>query len=348
MSFLSRQATQIIEDSLGNELYSNAIPSGATETQVIQDSTSVLKDTLGATISTTSILAEASEDIIAPDSTYLVEYVDGTDIQSGSIVSGGSVTVTVPNPIVCADTTLEVNGVVEGTVASGSTVDIQLSDSGGVVTPTSVTQVGNDFQVVLPDAAVSAPRSTATLMKTGQTTSYRTGDDGDIEAGRATSFLVLDTAPLHNDGSATINTTTNRFTDELGGQTYTNNIVLDWATWNGSTLLGYRRTQNGVDITWANAIDACLALNIAGFTPWRLPNRNEFSNLWNGESTLGYNYSPINLNTPSLTLWTGNTLIAAPTFAWYNNTTYGLEDYKAKTTATNSRYIPVRTFSLST
>jgi hypothetical protein len=32
-------------------------------------------------------------------------------------------------------------------------------------------------------------RSTATLMKTGQTTSYRTGDDGDLEAGSDTDFL---------------------------------------------------------------------------------------------------------------------------------------------------------------
>ena len=202
-------ATAITTDSLGNQLYSNSIPSGATETQVIADST------------------------------YLVEYVNGTPIESGSILAEGSVTVQVPNPIVCADatvnvngafwdnvpsggtenvivrqstgstqvgsiqgqyfriddstavlkdtlgttisttsikaedtedivapdTTLEVNGTIEGTVVSGSTVDIQLSDSGGVVTPTSVTQVGTDFQVVLPDAAAT-PRSTATLMRT--------------------------------------------------------------------------------------------------------------------------------------------------------------------------------------
>ena len=50
------------------------------------------------------------------------------------------------------DTTIEVNGTIEGSVVSGSTVDVQLSDSGGVVVPTSVTQVGNDLQIVLPDA----------------------------------------------------------------------------------------------------------------------------------------------------------------------------------------------------
>jgi len=84
----------------------------------------------------------------------------------------------------------------------------------------------------VPPAATN--RSTAKLMKTGQTTSYRTGDDGDLEAGRNTSFTVLaENNPFGN---------TNRFTDELGGSTYTNNIVIDWSTYDGSTVLGWRRT----------------------------------------------------------------------------------------------------------
>jgi hypothetical protein len=72
-------------------------------------------------------------------------------------------------------------------------------------------------------------RTTAKLMKTGQTTSYRTGDDGNIQAGRATSFSVLaENNPFGN---------TNRFTDELGGQTYTNNIMIDWSTFDGKEYL---------------------------------------------------------------------------------------------------------------
>lgn len=189
-------ATQVIEDSLGNQLYSNSIPSGATETQVIQDSTAVLKDTALNVLSTTSILAEASEDITAPDAVINFKFEDGTPITSINYLSGsnqdfqlpnntasnsdGSYTASVPTgdvislpditvtdsdgstytqpsvtDVVCTpspDTTLQVNGTTEGTAVAGSTVDIQLSDSGGVVTPTSVTQVGNDLQVVLPDA----------------------------------------------------------------------------------------------------------------------------------------------------------------------------------------------------
>jgi hypothetical protein len=47
--------------------------------------------------------------------------------------------------------------------------------------------IGNYIKAVA--AAVS--RSTAKLMKTGQTTSYRTGDDGDLEVGRNVDFFTL-------------------------------------------------------------------------------------------------------------------------------------------------------------
>jgi hypothetical protein len=387
-------ATAITTDSLGNQLYSNTIPSGATETQVIADST------------------------------YLVEYVNGTPIESGNILAEGSVTVQVPNPIVCADatvnvnsvfwdnvpsggteniivrqstgstqvgsiqgqyfriadstavlkdtsgttisttsikaeatedivapdTTLEVNGTIEGTVVSGSTVDIQLSDSGGVVTPTSVTQVGNDFQVVLPDAAAT-PRSTATLMRTGQTTVYRTGDDADTSSeGRDTDFFTLDSAPLHNDGSATLNTTTARFTDELGGQTYANDIVLDWSTWNGSTLLGYSRVNIATGNNWEQAIDNSLTYSLGTFTTnWRLSNIKEIINILNYENTRTtlLNYAPLNLSSSSRIYWSSTTIVGTTTAVYaFSNT--GLIVQQSKTSSAFFTYIPVRTFSLST
>jgi len=124
-------ATYTITDSALTTLYSGSIVSGGDLDQPISDSVAVLKDTAGTVISTTNILAEGSEDIVAPDASYLVEYQNGTDIQSGSIVSGGSVTVTVPNPIVCADATVEVNGVLFDTVASGDTLYIEVRQEQG-------------------------------------------------------------------------------------------------------------------------------------------------------------------------------------------------------------------------
>jgi hypothetical protein len=249
------------------------------------------------------------------------------------------------------DTTLQVNGTTEGTVASGSTVDIQLSDSGGVVTPTSVTQVGNDFQVVLPDAAVAAPRSTATLMRTGQTTVYRTGDDADTSSeGRPTDFLTLDAAPLHNNGAATINTTTNRFTDELGGQTYTNDIVLDWSTWNGVTILGYSRVNIATGNNWEQAIDNSLTYSLGTFTSnWRLSNIKEIINILNYQNTRTtlLDYAPLNLSSTGRVYWSSTTVVGSTTLV-YSFSNNGQISQQSKTASVNFTYIPVRTFSLST
>ena len=123
-------------------------------------------------------------------------------------------------------------------------------------------------------ATAAAPITTAKLMKTGQTTSYRTGDDGDIEPGRAVSFSVLSANnPFGN---------TNRFTDELGSQTYTNRIRIDWSTYDGSTVLGYYQLASPLLYTWNQSIDWALALSISSFTSgWALPNINQLMNIMN-------------------------------------------------------------------
>jgi hypothetical protein len=116
-------------------------------------------------------------------------------------------------------------------------------------------------------------RSTAQLMKTGQTTSYRTGDDGDLEAGRNVSFTVLAENNVFGN--------TNRFTDELGGTTYTNDIVIDWSTYNGSTVLGYRRSNVFIG-NWNASIDYCNTLSVGTFTTgWRMSNIVELLNIIN-------------------------------------------------------------------
>ena len=132
----------------------------------------------------------------------------------------------------------------------------------------------------------------ATLMKTGQTTSYRTGDDGDLEKGRATSFSVLATDnPFGN---------TNRFTDTLGGTSYANNIVIDWSTYDGTNVNGwYRLAMPTVGTyTWNQAIDAALAFTIGSFTTgWRLPNVTEYFSIFNFANTPAnkLNYAPFSL-----------------------------------------------------
>lgn len=208
---------------------------------------------------------------------------------------------------------------------------------------------GNHIVVV----EATTPRSTATLMKTGQTTVYRTGDDADTSAnGRAVDFFTLDTAPVHNNGSATINTTTNRFTDTLGGQSFANNIVLDWSTWNGSTLLGYSKNLQGiVGTTWNDSIDGALVFTAGTYVSgWRLWNYNEASNICDFSLSIVCNYAPFNFGA-SYTIWTSTSRNAGTTSAFFlypaSSLGYHL-GFAAKTSSAGFAYLPVRTFSLST
>jgi hypothetical protein len=184
-------------------------------------------------------------------------------------------------------------------------------------------------------------RSTATLLKSGQTTSYRTGDDGDIEAGRATNFTTLaENNPFGN---------TNRFTSELGTQTYTNNIVIDWSTYDGTTVLGISRVAIATGNTWNTAIDNSLSYSVGSFTSgWRLPNIREIFNLLNfvNDQNNLLNYSPFNLSSTGRVYWSSTTIIGATTFA-YALSNIGLISQQSKTSTTFFTYFPVRTFNVS-
>ena len=172
------------------------------------------------------------------------------------------------------------------------------------------------------------------LIKTGQTTSYRTGDDGDIEAGRDVSFSVL---PGNNPFG-----NTNRFTDELGTQTYTNNIVIDWSTYDGTQVLGYYRTIPPSDVTWDVAIDSALALSIGSFTSgWRLPNKREMENIYNYELIGCMNYPPFNFIN---TIWISTTYAASTTLAY--TATSSWINLSAKSGA-GGRWIGVRDFTVT-
>ena len=139
----------------------------------------------------------------------------------------------------------------------------------------------------------------AQLTKTGQTTSYRTGDDGDLEEGRDVDFFTL---PSNNPFS-----NKDRFTDELGDSTYTNNIVIDWSTYNGTDVLGYYRTKQGADV-WSDAVANALVLSVSTFTSgWRLTNMRELTNLYKiGNRSM--NWSPINQGSGNTRFWTSTTL----------------------------------------
>ena len=104
-----------------------------------------------------------------------------------------------------------------------------------------------DNGVQRQDASIPAP-----LAKTGQTASYRSGDDGALEKG------VTWPSP--------------RFTDL--GDTVLNNLTgLEWVEDPHSL------PDNPWGQTWNNAIDFCNVLSFSGNSDWRLPNRKELLSL---------------------------------------------------------------------
>ena len=314
--------------------------------------------------------APSGEILVLPDVRLVVYDEDGnvlSDAMYPSVQDQG-ITVTIPP---CADATINVNSNLFDTAASGDTLNVPVVNSGSnpigtivaneVVIGNSVVnintiQVGDvsaedtlSINVTLNgsnsgtwnagsqtwEVVAAAVPVGATLMKTGQTTSYRTGDDGDLEAGRATSFTELaSNNPFGN---------TNRFTDELGGQTYTKNIVIDWSTYNGSKVLGYYRVVSPTNITWKAAIDAALALSITGFTSgWRLPNKREIENIFNYSFSFGISYSPFSF--PNNSIWTSTTYTASTTLAYVH---VGSWINLGGKTGADARWIAVRTFSVS-
>lgn len=213
----------------------------------------------------------------------------------------------------CADGSItNSDATYNATVASGGVLvlsDIEFTDSDG-----SVSSVPAQTDIVATPCSPTYPW--APMMKTGQTVSYRAGDDGDDERGRTVSFTVLsENNPFGN---------TNRFTDEFGGQTYTLNIVIDWSTFSGTTVLGLRRTTLA-GATWDNQIDACVALTVGTFASgWRLINDHEMFNWMNRglNDPSPLNYAPLNISTAG-NYWTGTTSPTNSALKYFMNTGSG-------------------------
>lgn len=145
--------------------------------------------------------------------------------------------------------------------------------------------------------------NSANPYKTGQTTSYVSNDDGDLQRGRGSDFTTLDfNNPFGN---------TNRFTDTLGGQTYANDIVIDWATTNyiAETVIGwYRVVQGGAGVNWTTAMSG-QPYTVGSYNDWYIPNATELYLILNWELASRLDYAPFSISstTSSGGIWTSTT-----------------------------------------
>lgn len=136
--------------------------------------------------------------------------------------------------------------------------------------------------------ATPAPTS-VNLPKTGQTTNYATGDDGDLERGVAWP--------------------SQRFTVDGTGLCITDNLT---------GLMWVRNANSGI-ATWQNALAYANGQSICGYDDWRLPNKKELRSLIHYEQANsatwlnGQGFSNVQANS----YWSSTTYSFATTSAWF-------------------------------
>ena len=242
--------------------------------------------------------------ITAPDGIVHIKHeADGT-IANVSTPSNGTTEYIIQN------NDITVNALNPFVIHAEEPLDIRLKNqSNATITPSSVSYNGNQHYVDVTIDTSTFNSVGKTLMRTGQTTSYATGDDGWTQRGRQTNFTTLaSNNPFGN---------TNRFTAKNGSQTYTNSVAFDWSTYDGSTVLAYyfgdSTTRN-----WGTQLVQYSNSTIDGLNGWSLFNFVEATNIMNFSFPGGYlyNYAPFNLTRRYMWVSTnqsGTTAIATET-----------------------------------
>jgi len=279
----------VVKDQDGNILSDEIYPSVQDEEIIVtlpacEPATYDLYNSVPTLITSGSIPCGDNATITAPDGIVHIKHeADGT-IANVSTPSNGTTEYIIQN------NDITVNGGNGFVIHAEEPLDILLQNqSGGTITAQSVTYNGNQDHVNIVINTDSFNSVGKTLMKTGQTTSYATGDDGATQRGRLTNFTTL---PSNNPFG-----TTNRFTNKTGGQTYTNSVAYDWSTYDGSTVLAYYFGDLNAR-TWSAQLTQHTASTFDGLTGWNLTNFVEMTNIMNFSLLAAFmlNYAPFSTN----------------------------------------------------
>ena len=297
----------------------------------------VLRYTQACNVDLELILKNQDGDLIN-DATFtgyeIVVTQGGADARVSNSDDSYDVNVASGGDLELPDEDITLNGGAFITKPSVKNQDIELVDTGdSPITPDSV--VGN--KIVVNTSAGCVSRGLLPL-KSGQTTSYATNDDGDLQRGREVNVNTL----FYNNGFGT----TDRFTDELGGQTFANNIVIDWGTWDGGTnvngyILSANSDSNNGTTDWATWMSG-QPYTTNGFGNWYVVNASEISTLINYNDLSGLNDYPF-YNSTNHRLYTSTTAPSNTANAIYKQrNTFDLAQI-AKTSNNYSMW--VRTFT---
>ena len=197
-------------------------------------------------------------------------------------------------------------------IQSGATIDASVS-----VNQTTITSAPSTWA----DMVVEYEQGYPYALPTGASTSYRTGDDKNIEdtifaaarvANKLKVFNTLASFLVLNNNNTFGNT--NRFTDSVGGQDYDGtagslvDYIIDHYTGLGHFALG---TSYGGTLDWDGMIDDALGATEVGFSDYFLSNWKQAASLFDGDTAGSMGYIPFSLGASTAYMYTSSSLAAA-------------------------------------
>jgi hypothetical protein len=218
-----------------------------------------------------------------------------SSLSGASSLNGADITVTIHN----ADTGAQINDSksdYSGSYVSGMTIlSAEVTLTYATTYKYNLTYGSSEFVFTF---TTPAEPSGGGLLPTGQTTSYRTGDDA-YHSGVARNDFTR-SEPVSGEG-----------------------VVSD-------SLTGLMWQDGGSSGTWNQAIDYCNGLSWANEVDWRLPNYMEFASVLNLSSTT-WNFWPEAFDSrPNNHYWTGTTLPSNTGSAYVVDMGDGIIDYVIK------------------
>jgi hypothetical protein len=206
----------------------------------------------------------------APDGTFQRKDSAGTDIGSPIAVRSNQTGVVAT----CPDATITVNSTAFDNALSNGSLDVPVKDTLGASVGS---KIGSDW--IVPAVITGDPIIYAfgRQLHSGQTTSFRTGDEGDMLASGWFNY-----APTLGQNSVLQSRTnwntlahnnvfgnTNRFTNASGGAFATSGdrMFIDHLT----GIMWFAFNAFVASRTWNQSIDDAVAHSFGGFTDWRLP-----------------------------------------------------------------------------